>query len=163
MFPPPFLFFSHLLPARFCCAGHLPLPVALLCVAFSPSTHLFFFLWPVAAAPKHNINRSTAKGGTVRLPAMRFWQSQTREVERRKAAGLPAVDEMRRFRMLVCCLFCSICTSLVYAFDLFTTQFVERFHLGVGDQAAISAVWGWCSATSRCRTASCSTTPAPFP
>ncbi|RNE97077.1 uncharacterized protein Tco025E_09550, partial [Trypanosoma conorhini] len=71
---------------------------------------------------------------------MRLWQSQTRAVERLKAAGLPAVDEMRRFRLLVCCLFCSICTSLVYAFDLFTTQFVERFHLSVGDQSTISTV-----------------------
>ncbi|RNE98021.1 uncharacterized protein Tco025E_09324 [Trypanosoma conorhini] len=71
---------------------------------------------------------------------MRFWRGQTREVERRRAAGLPAVDEMQRFRLLVCCLFCSICTSLVYAFDLFTTQFVERFHLSVGDQSTISTV-----------------------
>ncbi|RNE94858.1 hypothetical protein TraAM80_10542, partial [Trypanosoma rangeli] len=71
---------------------------------------------------------------------MAFWRNQTRTVERRRAAGLPVVNEMQRFRLLVCCLFCSICTSLIYAFDLFTTQFVERFNLSVGDQATISTV-----------------------
>ncbi|KEG12900.1 hypothetical protein DQ04_01341020 [Trypanosoma grayi] len=66
--------------------------------------------------------------------------SQTAAVERRKALGLPPVDEMQRFRLLVCCMFCSICTSLVYAFDLFTTDFANRFHLSVGDQSTISTV-----------------------
>ncbi|ESL05311.1 hypothetical protein TRSC58_07046 [Trypanosoma rangeli SC58] len=73
-------------------------------------------------------------------PAMAFWSSQTRTVERRRAAGLPVVDEMQRFRLLVCCMFCSICTSLIYVFDLFTTQFVARFNLSVGDQSTISTV-----------------------
>ncbi|KAH9599136.1 Major facilitator superfamily, partial [Trypanosoma melophagium] len=71
---------------------------------------------------------------------MPLWESQTREVERRKAAGLPPVDEMKRFRILVCCMFCSICTSIVYAFDLFTTEFSDRFHLSAGDQSTISTV-----------------------
>ncbi|ORC85179.1 uncharacterized protein TM35_000371520 [Trypanosoma theileri] len=71
---------------------------------------------------------------------MRRLFSQTRDVEHRKAAGLPPVDEMKRFRILVCCMFCSICTSIIYAFDLFTTDFSDRFHLSAGDQSTISTV-----------------------
>ncbi|ORC85177.1 uncharacterized protein TM35_000371500 [Trypanosoma theileri] len=71
---------------------------------------------------------------------MPLWESQTAMVQRRKAAGLPPVDEMKRFRILVCCMFCSICTSTVYAFDLFTTDFSDRFHLSAGDQSTISTV-----------------------
>ncbi|PBJ77569.1 hypothetical protein BCY84_06120 [Trypanosoma cruzi cruzi] len=66
--------------------------------------------------------------------------SQTRAAERRKAAGHSPVDEMQRFRMLVCCMFCGICTSLIYAFDLFTTDFSNRFNLSAGDQSTISTV-----------------------
>lgn len=49
--------------------------------------------------------------------------SQTAYVQHRLKAGKPVIDEMKRFRLLVCTLFCSLCVSLVYAFDLFTNNF----------------------------------------
>ncbi|KAG5505819.1 hypothetical protein JKF63_05155 [Porcisia hertigi] len=66
--------------------------------------------------------------------------SQTRDLEQRKAQGLHPVSELGRFHLLVCCFFCSVCVSLTYAFDLFTTQFRNQFSLTSGDLTIISTV-----------------------
>lgn len=66
--------------------------------------------------------------------------SQTHDLRKRKQAGLHPVDEMSRFRKLVCALFCGVCVSLVYAFDLFTTKFSDVFGLSAGDLSTISTV-----------------------
>ncbi|GET93354.1 hypothetical protein, conserved [Leishmania tarentolae] len=66
--------------------------------------------------------------------------SQTKYVAYREACGLHVIDEVKRFRALVCVLFCSICVSLVFAFDLFSDEFQTRFHLSDGDLSTISTV-----------------------
>ncbi|CAJ1993656.1 major facilitator superfamily transporter / nodulin-like [Leishmania donovani] len=66
--------------------------------------------------------------------------SQTKYVSHREACGLHVIDEVKRFRALVCVLFCSICVSLVFAFDLFSEEFQSRFHLSDGDLSTISTV-----------------------
>ncbi|KAG5479893.1 hypothetical protein LSCM4_05901 [Leishmania orientalis] len=66
--------------------------------------------------------------------------SQTRDVTQRKERGLHPVSELRRFHLLVCCFFCSVCVSLTYAFDLFTTQFRRQFNLTSSDLTIISTV-----------------------
>ncbi|KAG5490155.1 hypothetical protein JKF63_00274 [Porcisia hertigi] len=66
--------------------------------------------------------------------------SQTKYVAHRAACGSHVIDEVKRFRALVCVLFCSICVSLVYAFDLFSDQFQSRFNLSDGDLSTISTV-----------------------
>ncbi|KAG5502519.1 hypothetical protein JIQ42_05400 [Leishmania sp. Namibia] len=58
----------------------------------------------------------------------------------RKKRGLHPVSELRRFHLLVCCFFCSVCVSLTYAFDLFTTQFRRQFNLTSSDLTIISTV-----------------------
>ncbi|CBZ34005.1 hypothetical protein, unknown function [Leishmania donovani] len=66
--------------------------------------------------------------------------SQTRELQQRKEKGLHPVSELRRFHLFVCCFFCSVCASLTYAFDLFTTQFRSQFKLTLSDLTIISTV-----------------------
>lgn len=66
--------------------------------------------------------------------------SQTKYVAHRAALGLHVIDEVRRFRTLVCALFCSICVSLVFAFDLFSDEFQSRFDLSDADLSTISTV-----------------------
>ncbi|KAG5489428.1 hypothetical protein GH5_00299 [Leishmania sp. Ghana 2012 LV757] len=66
--------------------------------------------------------------------------SQTKYVAHRAALGLHVIDEVKRFRALVAVLFCSICVSLVFAFDLFSDEFQKRFHLSDGDLSTISTV-----------------------
>ncbi|KAG5464110.1 hypothetical protein LSCM1_00290 [Leishmania martiniquensis] len=66
--------------------------------------------------------------------------SQTKYVAQRAALGLHVIDEVKRFRALVAVLFCSICVSLVFAFDLFSDEFQSRFHLSDGDLSTISTV-----------------------
>ncbi|KPA78372.1 hypothetical protein ABB37_06491 [Leptomonas pyrrhocoris] len=66
--------------------------------------------------------------------------SQTRQLEERKRRGLHPVCELSRFHLLVCCYFCSVCVSLTYAFDLFTTQFRSQFNLSSSDLTTISTV-----------------------
>ncbi|KAK7196200.1 Nodulin-like protein [Novymonas esmeraldas] len=71
---------------------------------------------------------------------LQYTFSQTKYVADRTARGLHVIDEVKRFRALVCALFCSICVSLVFAFDLFSSQFQERFNLSDGDLSTISTV-----------------------
>lgn len=66
--------------------------------------------------------------------------SQTKYVADRSARGLHVIDEVKRFRTLCCALFCSICVSLVFAFDLFSDEFQTRFTLSDGDLSTISTV-----------------------
>ncbi|KAG5479504.1 hypothetical protein LSCM1_04770 [Leishmania martiniquensis] len=66
--------------------------------------------------------------------------SQTRDAIQRKERGLHPVSELSRFHLLVCCFFCSVCVSLTYAFDLFTTQFRSQFKLTSSDLTVISTV-----------------------
>ncbi|KAK7196739.1 hypothetical protein NESM_000613700 [Novymonas esmeraldas] len=66
--------------------------------------------------------------------------SQTRILAERKEKGVHPVSELSRFHLLVCCFFCSVCVSLTYAFDLFTTQFRSQFGLSSGDLTIISTV-----------------------
>ncbi|KPA78370.1 hypothetical protein ABB37_06490 [Leptomonas pyrrhocoris] len=68
------------------------------------------------------------------------WFSQTRAVRARKERGLHPVSEVNRFAILVCGLFCGICVSLTYAYDLFTTQFRDQFQLSAGDLSTVSTV-----------------------
>ncbi|KAL7698450.1 hypothetical protein N2W54_000338 [Lotmaria passim] len=68
------------------------------------------------------------------------WFSQTRALRARKERGLHPVNEMNRFAILVCGLFCGICVSLTYAYDLFTTQFRDQFQLSAGDLSTVSTV-----------------------
>ncbi|CBZ26934.1 hypothetical protein, unknown function [Leishmania mexicana MHOM/GT/2001/U1103] len=66
--------------------------------------------------------------------------SQTREVQQRKEKGLHPVSELRRLHLFVCCFFCSMCASLTYAFDLFTTEFRTQFKLTSSDLTIVSTV-----------------------
>ncbi|KAL7695901.1 Nodulin-like/Major Facilitator Superfamily [Lotmaria passim] len=66
--------------------------------------------------------------------------SQTKHVADRVARGLHVIDEVKRFRALSCALFCSICVSLVFAFDLFSDEFQKRYSLSDGDLSTISTV-----------------------
>ncbi|KPA81236.1 hypothetical protein ABB37_03655 [Leptomonas pyrrhocoris] len=66
--------------------------------------------------------------------------SQTKYVAARSARGLHVIDEVKRFRALSCVLFCSICVSLVFAFDLFSDEFQKRYSLSDGDLSTISTV-----------------------
>lgn len=66
--------------------------------------------------------------------------SQTKYVADRAAKGLHVIDEVKRFRTLSCALFCSICVSLVFAFDLFSDEFQTRYSLSDGDLSTISTV-----------------------
>lgn len=66
--------------------------------------------------------------------------SQTRFLENRKKANLHPISELGRFHLLVCCYFCSICVSLTYAFDLFTTQIRRQFNLSSGDLTIVSTI-----------------------
>jgi hypothetical protein len=68
------------------------------------------------------------------------WFSQTRAVRTREERGLHPVNELSRFTILVCGLFCGICVSLTYAYDLFTTQFRDQFQLSAGDLSTVSTV-----------------------
>nr|CAJ2472684.1 unnamed protein product [Leishmania braziliensis] len=77
-------------------------------------------------------------GGLKRLGKPIF--SQTREIALRKERGLHPVSELGRFHLLVCCFFCSVCVSLTYAFDLFTTQFRNQFNLTSSDLTIISTI-----------------------
>ncbi|CAJ1036382.1 Nodulin-like/Major Facilitator Superfamily, putative [Leishmania lindenbergi] len=74
------------------------------------------------------------------LSSFKYTFSQTKYVAHRAACGLHVIDEVKRFRALVCALFCSICVSLVFAFDLFSDQFQSRFNLSDGDLSTISTV-----------------------
>ncbi|KPI84791.1 hypothetical protein ABL78_6174 [Leptomonas seymouri] len=66
--------------------------------------------------------------------------SQTRQLEERKRRGLHPVSELGRFHLLVCCFFCSVCVSLTYTYDLFTTEIRSQFHLSSSDLTIISTV-----------------------
>ena len=66
--------------------------------------------------------------------------SQTRLLEERKRDNKHPVCELSRFHLLVCCFFCSVCVSLTYAYDLFTTQFRNQFNLSSSDLTIISTV-----------------------
>lgn len=66
--------------------------------------------------------------------------SQNRRVRERKEKGLHPVNEVGRFSILVCCCFCSVCVSIIYAYDLFATAFQELYGLSGGDLSTISTV-----------------------
>ncbi|GET88429.1 hypothetical protein, unknown function [Leishmania tarentolae] len=66
--------------------------------------------------------------------------SQTRDIQQRRQKGLHPISELSRFHLLVCCFFCSVCVSLTYAFDLFTTEFRRQFKLTSSDLTIISTV-----------------------
>ncbi|KPI82650.1 hypothetical protein ABL78_8336, partial [Leptomonas seymouri] len=68
------------------------------------------------------------------------WFSQTRALRTRKERGLHPVDELSRFRMLACALFCGICVSLTYTYELFATRFRQQFQLSAGDLSTVNTV-----------------------
>ncbi|KAG5505818.1 hypothetical protein JKF63_05154 [Porcisia hertigi] len=68
------------------------------------------------------------------------WFSQTQYLRARREQGLHPVNEMNRFWILVCGLFCGICVSLTFAYDLFTTQFRDQFQMSAGDLSTVSTV-----------------------
>ncbi|EPY42287.1 hypothetical protein AGDE_01636 [Angomonas deanei] len=74
------------------------------------------------------------------MPTIRNIFSQRGYLQERQEAGLHIINELQRFRLLVCCLFCSMGVSMVYTFELFTTEFSNKFGLGAGDQSTISTV-----------------------
>ncbi|KPI88523.1 hypothetical protein ABL78_2335 [Leptomonas seymouri] len=66
--------------------------------------------------------------------------SQTDYVADRAARGLHVIDEVKRFRTLVCALFCSISVSVVFIFDIFSGELQRRYSLSDGDLSTISTV-----------------------
>ncbi|TPP49407.1 putative integral membrane protein [Leishmania donovani] len=68
------------------------------------------------------------------------WFSQVQYLHARREKGLHPVNEMNRFTILVCGLFCGICVSLPYTFDLYTTQLRDQFELSAGDLSTVSTV-----------------------
>jgi hypothetical protein len=74
------------------------------------------------------------------LEGLAHTYSQSKYVADRAARGLHVIDEVKRFRALSCALFCSICVSLVFAFDLFSDEFQTRYYLSDGDLSTISTV-----------------------
>ncbi|CAD2221089.1 hypothetical protein AGDE_07954 [Angomonas deanei] len=68
------------------------------------------------------------------------WFSQLDTLRKRKEQGLHPINEVSRSLIFIAGFFCSICVSLTYAFDLFSTQFREQFNLSVGDLSTISTV-----------------------
>ncbi|CAD2221091.1 hypothetical protein, conserved [Angomonas deanei] len=68
------------------------------------------------------------------------WFSQLDTLHKRKEQGLHPINEVSRSLIFIAGFFCSICVSLTYAFDLFSTQFREQFNLSVGDLSTISTV-----------------------
>lgn len=68
------------------------------------------------------------------------WFSQLQYLHARREKGLHPVSEMNRFAILVCGLFCGICVSLPYTYDLYTTQLRDQFELSAGDLSTVSTV-----------------------
>ncbi|KAK7196738.1 hypothetical protein NESM_000613600 [Novymonas esmeraldas] len=93
-----------------------------------PLSPLFLFLSPPIACTS-----------TQRM-RVSDWFSQTRYLRARRERGLHPVNEMNRFAIVVCTLFCGMCVSLTYAYDLFTTQFRDQFQMSAGDLSTVSTV-----------------------
>lgn len=74
------------------------------------------------------------------MQTLKNFYSETNYIAERRRNGLHSINELQRFRLLTCTIFCSIGVSIIYTFDLFTPIFAARYGLSAGDQATVSTV-----------------------